>query len=1027
MNTGHDHQTSARRRRRVIMTRPSPRLRLTAAAILTGGGLVVASLATATPAAAATTTATFGYSSNYQSFTVPAGVTTVYAVLDGGSGGNGQGSYDGGGGEPGGEVMGDMAVTPGEVLTLWVGGGGQPDGGQGFGSPTHDDFEGGSGGSGYGPGTGNGGGGGGATYLEANGQVMMLAGGGGGGGGSGTYSFGTNVSGGYGSPGGFEPASDPFNPDSYANTYDAGYGQTDGGAGGGASTTDSDNGGAGGGGGNGVDFGGGGGGGGGGYAICDPDNIGCWSAGGGGGGGNDSNGGGGGAGGDSFADPSLTGVTFGQSGFSATASGQITIQYGPVSSTTVTSSAATANPGQSVTFHAFVDPADPTDGSGTVTFASDGTTIPGCANLGFFSGGGTDWEAACTTSSLPLGSNTITATYSGDNDYAGSSGSTVETITKYSTTTTLTASPSSPEVNAPATLTADVNTGDGGGSVAFTTNGTALSGCGAVPLTASGTGYKATCTTSWSQAVGYLVEATYSGDANTDGSEGSLTVNVSGPAPTTISLSLSSGIVVYGHEQEERVSATVSPVSGSSANGTPGGTVTISSGSTTVCTITLASGSGSCTLSAAVLPAPFADLTASYSGSTDFAPSTTSGGVPLVVDQAASTTALSTTKVTYGDEQAEKLSVTVSPQYSGTPAGTVTVRTVTATVCTITLDSGTGSCTLTATQFPVGSTQLAATYSGNADFTSSTSPEATLTVAKAASTTALSLSASKVTYGDEQAEHVSVTVTSKLSGTPDGTVAVKSGSTTVCTITLGSGKGSCTLTATKLPAGTQHLTASYNGGADLASSTSAAGTLTVAKATTKTALSLSTAKVIYGHEQAERLSVTASPQYSGTPGGTVAVKSGSTTVCTITLGSGKGSCTLTATKLPAGTQHLTASYNGNADFTASTSAAKTLTVSKAASKTTLSLSATKVTYGHEQAERLSVTASPQYSGTPGGKVTIKSGKTTVCTITLGSGKGSCTLSARQLRTGTYTLVAAYPGSSDFTSSTSAKKTLTVAG
>jgi hypothetical protein len=85
-----------------------------------------------------------------------------------------------------------------------------------------------------------------------------------------------------------------------------------------------------------------------------------------------------------------------------------------------------------------------------------------------------------------------------------------------------------------------------------------------------------------------------------------------------------------------------------------------------------------------------------------------------------------------------------------------------------------------------------------------------------------------------------------------------------------------------------------------------------------------------------------------------------------------------------------------------------------------------VTCGHEQAERLTVSVAPRYSGTPGGTVTVKSGTVTVCTIKLASGKGSCTLSAAKLPAGPHTLAAAYPGSSDFTSSTSARKTLTVA-
>jgi hypothetical protein len=84
-----------------------------------------------------------------------------------------------------------------------------------------------------------------------------------------------------------------------------------------------------------------------------------------------------------------------------------------------------------------------------------------------------------------------------------------------------------------------------------------------------------------------------------------------------------------------------------------------------------------------------------------------------------------------------------------------------------------------------------------------------------------------------------------------------------------------------------------------------------------------------------------------------------------------------------------------------------------------------VTFGHEQSEKLSVAVSPQFSGTPSGKVTIKSGSATVCAITLKSGKGTCTLSATQLRIGSHHLVADYAGSGDFDGSASATKTVTV--
>jgi len=96
------------------------------------------------------------------------------------------------------------------------------------------------------------------------------------------------------------------------------------------------------------------------------------------------------------------------------------------------------------------------------------------------------------------------------------------------------------------------------------------------------------------------------------------------------------------------------------------------------------------------------------------------------------------------------------------------------------------------------------------------------------------------------------------------------------------------------------------------------------------------------------------------------------------------------------------------------------------STTALKLSAAKVTYGDEQSETLSVGVSPQNSGvTPTGKVTVKEDRTTLCTIVLSSGKGSCTLSAKMLNVGTYHLVATYEGSKNVRPSTSAKETLTV--
>ena len=151
----------------------------------------------------------------------------------------------------------------------------------------------------------------------------------------------------------------------------------------------------------------------------------------------------------------------------------------------------------------------------------------------------------------------------------------------------------------------------------------------------------------------------------------------------------------------------------------------------------------------------------------------------------------------------------------------------------------------------------------------------------------------------------------------------------------------------------------------------------------------------------------------------------------VELSAGQASCVVAATKLPAGTRHLTASYSFTSlysdtpDLAPSTSAAQTLTVAKASSKVALALSAARVTYGHERSERLTVKVAGQYAGTPSGKVTVKSGKATVGSVTLASGTGSCTLAARELPVGTGTLTAVYGGNGGFTGAASARKALKV--
>jgi hypothetical protein len=119
-------------------------------------------------------------------------------------------------------------------------------------------------------------------------------------------------------------------------------------------------------------------------------------------------------------------------------------------------------------------------------------------------------------------------------------------------------------------------------------------------------------------------------------------------------------------------------------------------------------------------------------------------------------------------------------------------------------------------------------------------------------------------------------------------------------------------------------------------------------------------------------------------------------------------------------------YGGDTDFLSATSATRYLTVARAKTSTSLSLSKATITYGHENAEKLTVSVSHLSSSYATGKVTIKAGSTTICTISLSKGTGSCTLSTTKLRAGTYHLSASYGSDTNYASSNSSGKTLKVA-
>jgi hypothetical protein len=128
--------------------------------------------------------------------------------------------------------------------------------------------------------------------------------------------------------------------------------------------------------------------------------------------------------------------------------------------------------GNSVTFTATVSS---TSGSaipaGTVTFY-DGSTELSCDAVTLDSSG----AASCSTSTLTVGTHTITADYSGSSKFYGSSGTLSQVVDDYSTTSTLTCSPNPANYGATVTCTDTVtaSTGTPSGTVTFDDGSTEL-------------------------------------------------------------------------------------------------------------------------------------------------------------------------------------------------------------------------------------------------------------------------------------------------------------------------------------------------------------------------------------------------------------------------------------------------------------------------------------------------------------------------------------------------------------------------
>ncbi len=115
--------------------------------------------------------------------------------------------------------------------------------------------------------------------------------------------------------------------------------------------------------------------------------------------------------------------------------------------------------------------------------------------------------------------------------------------------------------------------------------------------------------------------------------------------------------------------------------------------------------------------------------------------------------------------------------------------------------------------------------------------------------------------------------------------------------------------------GSDTISVAYSGAANFSSST-ATVVQTVSKAATKIAVVGQPSPSTVGQSVTFTATVRATSPGSGTPGGTVTFKDGTTTLGTVTL-DGSGTATFSTSALTAGSQTITVSYSGSASFDAS--------------------------------------------------------------------------------------------------------------
>ncbi|WP_418061993.1 Ig-like domain-containing protein [Pimelobacter simplex] len=281
---------------------------------------------------------------------------------------------------------------------------------------------------------------------------------------------------------------------------------------------------------------------------------------------------------------------------------------------------------------------------------------------------------------------------------------------------------------------------------------------------------------------------------------------------TTVTIDLPTVV----NRQSARYDVTVTPEAG--ADGPATGTVTLSARAVDTGVVTpLGSGpltGGSVAIHGSDLPAGDYRVEAAYAPTGDFLPS--SGGADLTVARGGTDVALGVPldPVVRGEETTLTALVTRRDPSRGTPTGTVRFRADGDLLDEPVAIDGAGQARLVTTRIPVGTRQVTADYSGDAEFADATSPARAVVVNRGDVTVELTSPYNPTVAGEDVVLDVAISSNAAGAGVPTGEVQLYAGAGTIGAPLALDHRGRARLTTDELPVGTHRVRAVYLGDGD---------------------------------------------------------------------------------------------------------------------------------------------------------------------------------------------------------------------